>query len=308
MEGFAKIFFLMLVGGGIALFGDWIGKYVGKRKLTIFNLRPRYTSRIFTVLFGMLICLFTFGFLAWVSKDARQSLFEVRSLESRRQKLEKDILQLSKVTTLNELVFHINQPMVMGAIDGGRPTKEIEAALMSVLSKANQVAVLHSNEAAKLHGVKGVVPDTQLVVQQKNDFERAVSYLSKKPERFAVIVYSLQNSYLDEKIMVGFDIRENKRVFQTGQVITSKLIDGSQSSDQILVELFDLLSQLQQSALSGGMLPDPVTNNFGGNILVASLFDKRDRIKSMGKAATVKVIANHDLYTVGPLDVRFDVE
>jgi len=217
-------------------------------------------------------------------------------------------LQLSKVTTLNELIFHINQPIVMGSVQGGRTTKEIESTLMQILAKANQVAVLHSNEAANLHGMKELDPKEQLVVQKKNDFEHVVSYLSKKPENFAVIVYSLQNSYLQEKIMVGFDIRENKRVFQSGQVITSKLIDGNETSEHILVSLFDLLSQLQQSALNGGMLPDPVTNNFGGNILVASLFNKRDQIKAMGKSALVKVIANHDLYTVGPLDVRFDVE
>lgn len=307
MEGIAKLLFLMCLGGLIAFLGDRIGKYIGKRKLTIFNLRPRITSQIFTVIFGMLISLTTFMILAGISKGVRQTLFEVQSLEAKRQKLEGDILQLSRITTMNELIFHVNQPIVMGSIQGGGPPGEIEKTLLQFVARANQVAIARSNEAGKLQAL-APLNNQQLVVPQKIDLERAVADLSKTRQPFAVLIYALRNSYFREKVIVGFDLRPNKKIYRAGQSITSISIKANESSDQILVDLFSLLSQLQQAALDAGMLPDPVTNNFGGNILVATLFDKRDQIKSIRGKAQVSVIANKDLYTLGPLDVRFDVQ
>lgn len=306
MEGFIKILFLMLLGGLIAFLGDRIGKYIGKRKLTLFNLRPRITSQIFTVVFGMLISLTTFMILAGISKGVRQSLFEVHALEMRRQKLEADILQLSRLTTMNELVFHINQPIVVGRVNGGEPPRQLEEKLSELLVNANQVAIARSNEAGKLEGFAPPANE-KLVLAQKNELERTVNYLAKTHGVFAVLVYALRNTYFREKVIVGFDLRPNKRIYSAGQSITSIRISARESSDQILVDLFNLLSQLQQAALNAGMLPDPVTNNFGGNILVATLFDKRDQIKAIRGTARVTVIANKDLYTLGPLDVRFDV-
>lgn len=307
MEGIGKLLFLMFLGGAIALLGDRIGKYIGKRKLTLFNLRPRYTSQIFTVIFGMLISLTTFMILAGISKGVRQTLFEVYSLEAKRQKLEQDILQLTKLTTMNELIFHINQPIVMGGVQGGRSKQDIEQALSRLLEKANEVAVQRSNEAGKLQGLEPF-SGKQVIVPQKSDFERSVSFLSKSHAEFAAIVYALQNTYFREKVTVGFDLRKNTRIYKTGQSITSITVDGQESSEQILLQLFALLSKLQQAALDAGMLPDPVTNNFGGDILVATLFDKRDQIKAIKGKVAIRVIANKDLYTLGPLDVRFDVE
>lgn len=307
MEGIAKLLFLMLLGGFIAFVGDRIGKYFGKRKLTIFNLRPRYTSQIFTVIFGMLISLATFMVLAGISKHAREALFEVHELETRKQKLEEEIAQLNRLTTLNELIFHINQPIVMGAIQGGRSPKIIEQDLSALLSRANQVAIERSSEAGTLRGLPPIPSTERLVFYQKSDLERSVHALAREHKNFVVLVYALRNTYLREQVVVQFDLRENRRIYASGQPITSVEVDGSRSPDEILVDLFNLLSQLQQTALDAGMIPDPVTNNFGGNILVASLLDKRDQIKVIGGPARVSATANRDLYTAGPLDVRFDI-
>lgn len=295
----------MLLGGFIAFFGDRIGKYVGKRKLTIFHLRPRHTSQLFTVLFGMLISLVTLSILTGISYDARQTLFHVRDLTVKRKKLEKEITQLTQLTTLNEVIFHVNQPIVLGTFRGGQSLSALEAGLSKLLAGANQVALERSEEARKLVSPRSIPPPNHLLLYQKEDFNRTARILSKTSKNFVVMIYSLRNTYLNEQILVQFDVRENKKIYLAGKKILSVEINGKESKNQILVDLFSLFSKLQQTVLDAGMIPNPVTNDFGGNVLVATLFDERDRIKQIGGPARVDVVARKNLWTSGPLDVSF---
>ncbi len=41
---------LLVAGGSIAFMGDRLGRYMGKRRMTIFGLRPRHTALLFTVI------------------------------------------------------------------------------------------------------------------------------------------------------------------------------------------------------------------------------------------------------------------
>ena len=57
--GIAMFFVLMLMGGLIAFLGDKIGSKVGKKRMTLFGLRPKYTSIIVTIISGVLISFLT---------------------------------------------------------------------------------------------------------------------------------------------------------------------------------------------------------------------------------------------------------
>ena len=46
---------LVLTGGVIAFIGDRLGSKVGKKKLSLFGLRPRHTSILVTIITGILI-------------------------------------------------------------------------------------------------------------------------------------------------------------------------------------------------------------------------------------------------------------
>ena len=52
MYGITLILVLAVVGGVIAFIGDRLGTRIGKKKLSIFGLRPRHTAVIVTILRG----------------------------------------------------------------------------------------------------------------------------------------------------------------------------------------------------------------------------------------------------------------
>ena len=58
MFGLSLIFIIAITGGIIAFFGDRIGTRVGKRRMTLWGLRPRYTSIIITILTGVCFVCF----------------------------------------------------------------------------------------------------------------------------------------------------------------------------------------------------------------------------------------------------------
>ena len=67
LGGIATILMIIVVAGAIAYFGDRVGHVVGRRRMTLFNLRPKYTSTIFAVGFGMLIAVVVVAFLLVVA-------------------------------------------------------------------------------------------------------------------------------------------------------------------------------------------------------------------------------------------------
>jgi uncharacterized protein (DUF3084 family) len=91
--GIRIILILLLIGGSVALIGDYLGRIIGRRRLSIFHLRPRYTAIVITVITGILIAFTTIGALLIVSQDTRTALFGLEEL--RRGVREKEI-ELSK--------------------------------------------------------------------------------------------------------------------------------------------------------------------------------------------------------------------
>jgi len=54
------ILLLLALCGFIAYIGDLLGRRLGKKRLTIFGLRPKHTAILLTVVTGVLIAGFTF--------------------------------------------------------------------------------------------------------------------------------------------------------------------------------------------------------------------------------------------------------
>lgn len=75
----------------IAFLGDRIGSKVGKKRMTLFGLRPKYTSVIVTIISGILISFFTIAVLAVVNENVRVALFGLSKLQNEMQDLNQEI-------------------------------------------------------------------------------------------------------------------------------------------------------------------------------------------------------------------------
>jgi len=83
VSGWLLILALLALGGVLATLGDRLGSRVGKARLSLFNLRPRKTAVLITVLTGSLISAVSLGLMLAVSERLRVGLFELDALEAR---------------------------------------------------------------------------------------------------------------------------------------------------------------------------------------------------------------------------------
>ncbi|MGB5241429.1 MAG: DUF3084 domain-containing protein [Prochlorococcaceae cyanobacterium] len=83
MSGWLLILALLALGGLLATLGDRLGSRVGKARLSLFNLRPRNTAVLITVLTGSLISAVSLGLMLAVSERLRVGLFELDALQAR---------------------------------------------------------------------------------------------------------------------------------------------------------------------------------------------------------------------------------
>jgi uncharacterized protein (DUF3084 family) len=98
MAGYTLILAILILGGIIATLGDRIGSKVGRARLSIFNLRPRNTATLVTIVTGGAIAASTLGILLATSSQLRDGLFRLDSIradlsntQAEKQKVEKEL-------------------------------------------------------------------------------------------------------------------------------------------------------------------------------------------------------------------------
>ncbi|BEV35614.1 hypothetical protein CREGCYN_04260 [Synechococcus sp. M16CYN] len=83
MSGWLLILSLLVLGAALSTLGDRLGSRVGKARLRLFNMRPRRTAVVITILTGSLISAISFGLMLLVSRRLRVGLFELDTLQAR---------------------------------------------------------------------------------------------------------------------------------------------------------------------------------------------------------------------------------
>ena len=91
MYGVLLIVVLIVTGGAIAFIGDRLGTKIGKKRLSIFGLRPRHTSVIITIITGAIITTLTFAVMAAASENVRTALFGMEKLKQHMTEMQQNI-------------------------------------------------------------------------------------------------------------------------------------------------------------------------------------------------------------------------
>lgn len=82
---------VLVLGGLIAALGDRLGTKVGKARLRLFNLRPRQTAALVTVITGTLISASTLLVLFGLSESLREGVFQLDDILKKRRALKAEL-------------------------------------------------------------------------------------------------------------------------------------------------------------------------------------------------------------------------
>jgi len=169
---------VVVVSGGIAYAADNLGKKLGKKRLSLFGLRPRHTAALGTVLLGMAVSLLTIGLVAALSKDVRDWITKgsqaLASLQKEQQQLQKVEQQRDgELADIGDLEKKIN--------DRGQELKRVEDRLQTqIKGLKGQIEPLETRLGALSTEI--ATKEGQLQAAQLKLAASEKSFLAKKAE------------------------------------------------------------------------------------------------------------------------------
>lgn len=233
MIGVAIVLVLMVMGGLIAFLGDKIGSKVGKKRLTLFGIRPRYTSIIVTIISGILISFMTIGAMAVLNKNVRVALFGLTQLKQ-------------EMNDLNKEIADKNKELDEGKTQLAKRTSEyndMNAKAQNMQQELDQVETQRKDAESQLSVVQGAYEKAQNDV---NTSAAEIKELESTKNELNDNISKL-NEERDTLIKNIEAIREGTVIFRAGQVITAAVVDPHMSADKAESVLNGILTDVNSN-------------------------------------------------------------
>ncbi|MDV3352933.1 DUF3084 domain-containing protein [Leptolyngbyaceae cyanobacterium CCMR0082] len=181
--GLILITTVLVLGGLIATLGDRIGMRVGKARLSLFNLRPRQTATLVSILTGSVISASTLSLLLITSEQLRKGLFEFEetqaNLSEARNALEETQIAKSEVEqALNRVTRQkINaEGELTEVITFLDEATERETIIRQRLGQTQNQLGIVSEQADQLQGeISRLQRDRQLLQRQQAEVKRQIA-------------------------------------------------------------------------------------------------------------------------------------
>ena len=212
MYGITLILVLAVVGGVIAFIGDRLGTRIGKKKLSIFGLRPRHTAVIVTIFTGICITTVTFGIMAAVSENVRTALFGM--------------------DRLNALIADTRAALDFTSGELERAKNEQEQASGELKKSEEEIARLEAEQGGLRAESDRLSAGNRALMMAKDGLISLNGRLSGENETLQADIQTLgvRANELRENIL---NLREGNIVYQAGEIIASGTIPAGLSHEEI---------------------------------------------------------------------------
>lgn len=342
MYGIILVLTIALLGGVVALLGDRVGMKVGKKRLSLFGLRPKYTSMIITVVTGILIAGTTLILLALVSSDVRTALFRMKSLQQDLVRTRAELaLEQERLGELEVVTKKLQENKMALEVESERLRKEIQAyAGESALLRENR----NMSNAGRIIFTAGEILATQVVpasaeettiqeqletmVQTANrqalnrgarrpdqsgealilaaeyaDLPTYAAGLAVTQEAGVLRLVVAEDTEVFTPLTVAFEYYPNQRVFRAGEVMAEVVVSPLEREAELSDGIVGLLTRIKQRALEEGVgVEAQALSEMLSPQQVAAALTQ---IKEAKKPLVLQVVATADLWRV---DSAFQIE
>lgn len=223
-SAFILIAAILILGGLLAALGDRLGSKIGKKKLRLFNLRPRQTAILVTIVTGISIAASTLALLFGLSKSLRQGVFELDNLLNERRDAIKELENNLKTTKEEKNTIEKELQLAQSQ----------QTTVQKHLSKLNQDYKLSRNQLDQVSNqlttlrsdIQSLLQERQQLVEQRTKLSATINNIQKQVQQ------------KDEQLSQ----RENKLTQQDKKLAqqTQKLVEQDQIIAQKQERVLDL--------------------------------------------------------------------
>jgi uncharacterized protein (DUF3084 family) len=262
---------VIIISGLIAFVGDWVGLKIGKKRVTIFGLRPHLTAIFITIISGILIAIITVTILTISSNDVRTALFGMEELKEKFSYLSREVelrnMQLS--STKEDL-------------------KEKTTQLQEMEEKYQKLSEDIKNKTDQLEELSTI---RERLIEEKDK-------LDKEVEELNAAIKALYSG-------IAW-IREGEVILGSEEQIALTIIQGQRPIEEIKKELFDFLNEASNKVLAMGAKKDERTNQ----VFIISQEEFEDitqKIYDSDKEMIVRLLSSINVVKGEPIVTHFKI-
>ncbi|MDB5027303.1 MAG: hypothetical protein JWO66_992 [Candidatus Eremiobacteraeota bacterium] len=236
LTGVAIVLLITGVAGVIAYIGDRVGHQVGRKRLTLFGLRPKYTSTIVAVATGMLIALSVTLVALVGSQQVRTAFFRLGQINARINDLQAQAIATQKqldTTRGTSIALPIGLPIANATTI--RPSQP-DRTLLPELAVFFDQTVKQANR-----GARTIAPDLKPYVGKSSDpavqaglraeLGKIRDQIATLPADTPVLLLPVvgQNLFRGDTISFAFAHYVDNRVAAGGETLASLDVQGGQT-------------------------------------------------------------------------------
>ena len=235
MYGIMLIVVLVLTGGVIAFIGDRLGSKVGKKKLSLFGLRPRHTSILVTIITGILITTVTFGILAIASKDVRTALFGMNKLKAELNEKQ------SMLEEASSALVNVKNDLNTTKEEYAKSKKDLEETQEDLEIAQQAAELLRQEQVALQNRNQELWSDNQTLIEHNQSLAENNQFLLVNNESLKADNLELEktNNDLQEGIE---NIRERPIIYRVGELLASGVIKKTDDPVKIQNDLNQIIA------------------------------------------------------------------
>jgi len=271
MYNLILVFTLIVISGLIAFIGDWVGLKIGKKRVTIFGLRPHSTAVFITIISGILIAVITITLLTISSNDVRTALFGMEELKEK-------LTYLSREVDLSNVQLSITKENL----------KEKTTQLQEMEEKYQKLSEDIKNKTSQLEELLTI---REGLVEEKDK-------LTKEVEELNATIKALYSG-------IAW-IREGEVIFGSDEQIALTIIQSQSPIEEIKKELFEFLNEASDKALAMGAKKNERTNQ----VFIISQEEYEDivqKIYDSDKEMIVRLLSSINVVKGEPIVAHFNL-
>ena len=237
IRGIGNLAFVMAIAGAVAYVGDRVGHQVGRRRLTLFGIRPRYTSTIIAIATGMIIALVVSLAAIFASEQVKTAFFKLNSINQQIGELQARQRDLEAKVNTGRLVLPVDTLMV--PFYRIIPQSASASRRLATIRDYYFFAVKYVNANYPRLGLKSYAIPTDADKRLKGLSTDLTTAAQLSQANVMLTVTSDQNLFENDQIHFAINVTADIRYFQKGQVIAQLVIPG-RSGASINIALIQL--------------------------------------------------------------------
>ncbi len=203
----------MALAGGVAYVGDRVGHQVGRRRMTLYGIRPRYTSTIIAIATGMIIAFVVTLVAIFASQEVQTAFFRLGTLNKQISDLQDRENELEHKVSQGRLVWPVDQLMV--PFYGFIAVNASHGQRLANVKSFYDDSVKYINANYPHLGLKQFVKPPDL----DKKLEDIVALTESARSNVMLAVDSDQNLFENDQIHFTIRVVPDERVYQKGQIL-----------------------------------------------------------------------------------------